>query len=298
MIRGIALGGGGAKGFAHVGVLKVFEREGISFDVISGTSIGALVGAVYAAGNIAALEKESTKIKLTETPKLFSPSWSFGGFFSGKNVLEFLSGYIGYDLIEQLPKKFAAVSTDLVSGEMYSFQTGDVRQAIRASISIPALFTPVTIENRILVDGGTVEPVPIETARSLGADFVVAVDLFGGGDDTKKNQTSTKPINSALDYLRGLMDKVRGAPSLDDSSQEALPPRGNLLDITQKTLRVSQRRLTSLRLKEFPADLLIQPDVLDIGLLDFHRGVEAIARGERAAEAALPKIRESLSDKF
>lgn len=297
---GIALGGGGARGFAHIGVLQALEAAGIDCDVVSGTSIGALVGAIYASGNIDKLVVASTRIKLTDIPLLLSPAWSTAGMFSGKNALEMLNEFVSVELIEQLPKPFAAVSADLNNAEIVIASHGDLRTAIRASIAIPGVFTPVCQGPRLLVDGGTLDPVPVEAARRLGADVVIAVDLFGAYPlqdpllYTAPSLLERFPaVTTALGYLRSLSSKIgrSGAAPALEPDEGAIP---NIIEMVERTLAVSQQHLTRLRLREHPADVVIAPAVSEVGLLDFHRGSPIIEIGRRAAEQALPRVRDEL----
>lgn len=291
---GLALGGGGAKGFAHIGVLKALEEAGIRADVIAGTSVGALVGAIHASGNLPQLEERACQISLTDIPMLLSPAWSLKGLFSGKNALELLSELVGVPNIEDLPVPFAAVSSDLNGARPVVLDRGDLRQAIRASISLPAVFTPVRLQDTLLVDGGVLEPVPVQCARErLGATFVIAVDLFGNDGastalERKRLLDDLFPagLMSALSYLKTLSAKLPWG-NLLAGERERQP---HIIDIIDLTLRVSQRHLTELRLKEHPADLVIQPAVTDVSLLDFHRGKPIIDRGVEATRAVLPEL--------
>jgi len=299
---GIALGGGGAKGFAHIGVLTALSQAGIEPDVVAGTSMGALVGAVYAAGNIQSLKEASTKIKLKDIPLLLGPTWPKQGLFSGRKILKLLDELIGVENIEDLKKPFAAVCVDLKSGEIFTFTKGDIRHAIRASIAIPAVFTPVIFEGKLLVDGGVLEPVPVKAALSLGADFVIAVDLLAKSDfhgiDTElqgvlKKELRSSGGNPVLDYLCSFWERV--------SSVERSGSRGkdreyelNIIDIIQKTSLVTQRGLTKYILKEYPPGFVIRPAVSQIGMFDFHRGDLTIRIGEGAVRAVLPKLVEEI----
>jgi len=292
---GIALGGGGAKGFAHIGVLKSLTRAGIDCQVISGTSIGALVGAVYAAGNLEKLEETSKNIRLTDIPSLLSPAWSTQGLFNGNKALDYLCQFLNVENIEDLKKSFGAVSTDLITGTSVIFTRGSLRLALRASISIPGVFTPVVVDDKILIDGGTVEPIPIQLARSLGADYVIAVDLFGAYDRPgRKKGVSRQQISgglgTALQYLRTVSEKVLGGSRVEregNSKQRLL----SIVNVVEQTLAVSQVHLTSYRLKEHPPDIIIKPRVSHIGLLDFHHSEDGILRGEEATEEVLEDLR-------
>jgi NTE family protein len=301
MKLGIALGGGGAKGFAHIGILQVFQEHGIEFDVVTGTSIGALVGAVYAGGSLAQLEQTAESIKLKDIPLLLSPSWSLSGFFSGQSALEMLETLVPFETIEQLPKTFAAVSVDLATEQLVVMDSGNISEAVRASISIPAIFTPVRRQQQILVDGGLLEPIPVELCRALGATHVIAVDLFGNRQEAPMTEAPDKSIlpihlTNALSYLRSLPDRLMQQISASGNDRASgNSPSVNFIEIIEATLAISQRQLTLARLDEHPADTLLQPAVSKVGLLDFHRGAPVIELGRKCAEACLPEILQTYS---
>jgi NTE family protein len=259
MKLGIALGGGGAKGFAHIGVLKTLVEAGYDFDIVTGTSIGALVGAVYASSNLDKLEEITTKFKLLDIPLLLSPTISRQGLFSGRKIEDLLKELISEYRTEKLQKSFAAVCVDLNKPEIVTIQSGDLVKAVRASIAIPGIFTPIINENQLLVDGGVLEPVPVEAARQLGADFVVAVDLLSKSNNYKNIKES------------------------------------NIVDIIQKTSIASQRSLTRFRMNIFPPDILIEPEVADVGILDFKQGSKIVKEGEKATKKVLPQLAKLLS---
>ena len=292
MKTGIALGGGGAKGFAHIGALRELSKAGIQFGAVAGTSIGALVGAVYASGNLHHLERESIDLKLTDIPSLLSPAWSLSGLFSGKNALELLYELHETATIEELKFPFAAVCVDLNAFQSVIFKSGDLRHAIRSSIAIPAIFTPVAFEKMLLVDGGLIEPLPIQTTRELGAEFVVAVDLFGNHEHppvTEGEAAQNSRLLNALHYLGTLSSKLPWG----ERTATRLP---SMIHVLERTLALSQRQLADYRLREWPADILIRPNVSDIGLLDFHRAEIAIERGAQAVRDMLPLIKEQLNE--
>jgi len=255
MKLGIALGGGGAKGYAHIGVLKTFNRLGIEFDVISGTSIGALVGAVYASGNLDRLEEITTKFSVIDIPLLLSPTISKQGFFSGKKIGEILKEIIPESNIEELPKSYSAVCVDLNKPQIVTLTKGNLVTAVRASISIPGIFTPIKSGDQLLVDGGVLEPVPVEAVRNMGADIVIAVDL---------------------------LSKSKQFKNLQD---------GTIIDIIQKTSIATQQGLTKFRMQLHPPDLVIEPDVSDLGILDFKNGKKVIKVGESETERMIPQIK-------
>jgi NTE family protein len=294
---GVALGGGAAKGLSHIGVLKALTEAGITVDVVSGTSVGALVGAAYAAGALDELEKLALTLKLRDIPLLMSPALSRQGLFSGRNALELLSTVIGAQTIEELDKRFAAVSVDLNKMELVTFQEGDLKTAIRASIAIPILFTPVLLEDRVLVDGGTLEPVPVEAAFALGADFVIAVDLFGNTTEFPTSESAAErrraqrriwppAFDTARNYLSSLSEKFW----LGETKSQT-PSTPSIVDIIEGTTATVQRELTRHRFREFPPHITITPDVAHVGILDFHRGAAVIECGTRAVQHVLPHLR-------
>lgn len=299
MRLGIALGGGGAKGLAHVGALKVLAQEGVHFDVVAGTSIGALVGAAYAAGKLDAFEEEVRAVRLTEIPGILSPAWSFGGLFSGKNVLEKLDDVLETDDFKDLGKRFAAISTDLETAEIVVHTEGSLSKAIRSSISIPGIFTPVRYGESLLVDGGVMEPVPVQAARNLGASLVLAIDLFSNRAvvDERRSLFPLWPrgMSSAMKHIGKLSVPRRKKKDGKESEQEKRDkeiPR--MMQLLERSFAVSQIHITRLRLKENPADILLTPAVSDVGVLDFHRAQAIIARGEEYARSQLPRILEQL----
>jgi NTE family protein len=172
---GLALGGGAAKGFAHIGVIKMLEASGIHPDVVSGTSAGSVVGALYAAG-MDAFELQEQAFALDEAKirdvRLFS-----GGLVQGQKLEDYINTAVNHRAIQELKLPFAAVATQLETGERAVFVRGNTGQAVRASSSIPGVFEPVAIGDKHYVDGGVVSPVPVDAARQLGADFVIAVDI-------------------------------------------------------------------------------------------------------------------------
>lgn len=251
---GIALGGGGAKGLAHIGVLKAFAEAGIHFDIVTGTSIGAIVGSIYASGKLADLEETVLKVKKKRNLLAFlGPSWTMRGIFSGSDAIQLVKQHVSVEKLEDLPKKFGAVSVDLNTGEMVNRTSGNLLAAVKASFAIPGVFPPISYKDRVLVDGGVIDPVPIEAARQLGAEYVVGVDLFGE------------------------------LPALQ-IGHDSKGPKINVLDVVDRTLSINQRALLKGRLADHPADLLLQPKVFDIGVHEFYRGSECIRRGVEAVK--------------
>lgn len=171
----LALGGGGAKGFAHIGVVKVLESHGIKAQIVTGTSAGSFVGALYASG-LTPFELQAVALNLREA-EIRDLTFSREGFLLGQRLQDYVNGIVGNRPMQDFPKRFAAVATEMETGRKVVFNRGNAGQAVRASCSIPNVFVPVTIAGKRYVDGGLVSPIPVETARDMGADIIIAVDI-------------------------------------------------------------------------------------------------------------------------
>ncbi|MBV8047409.1 MAG: patatin-like phospholipase family protein [Paludibacterium sp.] len=251
---GLALGGGAAKGFAHVGVIKVLEANGISADIVTGTSAGSVVGSLYAAGyNPAQLQQIAARLDETN---LADFTLSSHGFIKGERLQSFINAQVQNRPIEKLAKPFGAVATELDNGERVVFRLGNTGQAVRASASIPNVFLPVEIAGRRYVDGGLVSPVPVSAAREMGADLVIAVDI------------SARPKAGVATGFLSMLDQ-----SLNIMSVAAL----------------------NSELKQ--ADVVIRPQVQNIGSAAFDARNQAIRAGEIAAQQAISLIRIKLQQK-
>ena len=290
---GIALGGGGAQGFAHIGALTALGEAGIDFDVVAGTSIGALVGAVYVAGKLPELERLSKRYGVADIPRLLGPTWPGKGLFSGNYIERLLNEIVPVKNIEDLGKPFAAIAVDLNRAEVVTLDKGNLRRAVRASMSIPGLFKPVVEGDRILVDGGVLEPVPVNAVRSLGAELVVAVDLL----------SNLSPMPGAPDiepayvrYTRSLAEKFYMDDLIKPKEHEStISP--SLVDIIQRSSIVAQRKLTAYSFRDNPPDIIIDPPLSDIKVLDFHNGESIIEAGRQAAEKIIPELRDLIRDR-
>ncbi|KJA10214.1 Patatin [Acidovorax temperans] len=249
---GIALGGGAAKGFAHIGVIKMLEANGLSPAVVSGTSAGSVVGALYASG-MNAFEMQEKAVALDEA-KIRDLQLSSGGLVLGQKLEDYVNEQVRRKPLEQMAKPFVVVATRLEDGERTVFARGNTGQAVRASSSVPGVFQPVTIGKYHFVDGGIVSPVPVDAARQLGADIVIAVDIS---------------------------NKARGHTP------------GDMLGTLGQSIAIMGQKLGQAELAR--ADVVIRPQVLDIGSADFGQRANAILEGEKAALAVMPQIRERVA---
>ncbi len=254
---GLVLGGGAARGWAHVGVLRALDEAGIRPDVVVGTSIGALVGAIYASGGMEAIERAAGRLQRQRALPLLDLVVPRSGLMDGHRMTEALREFVTATDIRDFPVEFAAVATDLVTGRGVVLAEGDPIEAVRASISVPGLFTPVLRDGAVLVDGGLVDPVPVGVARSLGAEFVIAVDISSG-------------VGAEGPYL--------AARTLDGGAPW-------LMEVLLSTAAVTGTALAGLRLERDRPEVLLRPAVGHIQFLNFGRAVEAIEAGYECARS-------------
>jgi NTE family protein len=283
---GLALGGGAARGWAHIGVIRALAREGISPEVVCGTSIGALVGAAYAAGEIARLDQWVQQLDWAGVMSLMD--WRInGGLMKGAKLVEFFRAKFEDRGIEHLPRRFGCVATELTTGREVWLREGSVVDAVRASLALPGLLTPVVHDGRLLVDGGLVNPVPVSLCRALGAELVIAVDL---GWDLIGRRAKAPELEGMEpgDARNALIDAVFGR-----FRQRSLDPAESpsLTDVVLTSLNIMQVRIAQSRLAGEPPDVLIRPHLAGIVAMDFHRGAVAAAEGERAAADGIAQLR-------
>lgn len=296
---GIALGSGSARGWAHVGVLRALAREGIEPQIISGCSIGAFVGAVAAAGDLEKLGGWVETLGWQDVVGLMDMGLR-GGLIKGDKLIGFFErNFVDRDFTALL-HTFGCVATDLQSGHEVWLREGSVSTAVRASIALPGLLAPTWYDGRLLVDGALVNPVPVSLARAMGADIVIAVDLNSdvvgaAWRNHHKDGKAEPPVDAPVAWHRKLLSRFGrgGAPDAagEPAEAESLP---SMLTVMQSSISIMSVRIARSRLAGEPADVLISPRLAQLGLMDYHRGAEAIAEGEAAVELALPSIRRAL----
>lgn len=273
---GYALGGGGARGLSHIGVLKVLEERGVYPEAIAGTSIGALVGVLYAGGLRAAeIEEVALGVNLRRMALLVDPTVSPSGFVRGRRIASLLKSVLGDLSFRDLKVRFAAVATDIVRGEEVILTSGSVVDAVRASISVPGILTPVGVEGRYLVDGGLVNEVPVGVCRDLGAEYVVGVNVIPDPSGMLGMPWSQ----------RRWMSRRKAQGGKKEKPEKSGPGRPNVVQVLSQSLLIPGYRIAMQDLAA--ADLAISPAVGGIGFFDFDRAAEAIAAGEAAAREAL-----------
>ena len=266
---GLALSGGAARVLAHVGVISVLHKEGIPIDMIAGTSVGAIIGAVYARHRDPEKMKEyALDPNWKKRGPMIDPSFPRTGFIKGKKIEKLLESFLGGDIVfRDLQIPLACVATDITTGEEIVIDSGPVVEAVRASISLPGIFTLVKCEGRYLVDGGLTTPVPVEVVRRMGADFIIAVNV-------------NPDVSVRLDKTTVKLKKAQKSP--------------NIFQVLMQSIYITTHSLACSSLEN--ADIVIEPDTADISAGEFDRTPELITLGEMAAAEAVPEIKRKLAE--
>ena len=296
---GLALGSGSARGWAHIGVIRALEERGIKPDIVCGTSIGALVGGAYAAGELDRLEKWVTGIAWTTVLRLMDLTWR-GGLIRGTRLFTLFGTMLANREIDELPIPFGAIATELQSGRELWLRHGKLLEAVRASCAMPGLLTPVVRDGAVLVDGGLVNPVPVSMCRALGADLVVAVDLSWGklGPYRRSKERREVVPSDEPSWIGRMASKLtrrkerRQDPSI--VKQEEEPSIPSIFNVFMTALDIVEMRVARSRLAGEPADVLITPLLPDFATMDFHRAEEAIAEGRAAVDRMGPLLQQVL----
>ena len=273
---GLALSGGGARGLAHIGVLKVLEQEGIPIDCLAGTSMGGLIAAAYAAGlSPDFMEQEAVRMgSVRRLLTLAEPPLPRRGLFEGQKVSEYLRGHLGERTFDDLRMPLALIAVDLDGGQEVVLREGRVVDAVRATIALPGVLAPVEREGRTLVDGGVLNNLPADVVRRMGADLVVAVDVTSDGG-------TTSLVVEALRRRRYIPNGLVGT-----------------LEVLYRTLVVMMEEIQRHRLAQAHPDVVIRPPIPPgvTVLTGFSRAAEIVAAGEQAAREALPRVRALLQE--
>ncbi|WP_448507934.1 patatin-like phospholipase RssA [Immundisolibacter sp.] len=295
---GLALGSGAARGWAHIGVLKALTAAGIEVAVVCGSSIGAVVGAAYAAGRLAELETFARSLNWRGILGQLDLRPAGGGLFAGERISRTLIDLIGHAAIETLDLRYGAVATELGSGREIWLREGDLAVAIRASMALPGVLAPVERDGQWLVDGGLVNPVPVSLCRALGAELVLAVNLNGGivGHRRLQPVAAVLPAESTAGS-RGLGALWHsGANTLLAQLLRDNNHTPGYFDVLVGSVNIMQDQITRTRLAGDPPDILVQPRLGHITVMEFNRAVETIAAGEAAMQALLPALHQLLGD--
>jgi NTE family protein len=299
-VIGLALGGGAARGFAHIGIVRTLVAHGIVPSVVVGTSIGAVVGGAYAAGHLDTLEEWARRLQPRNILGYLDIRLNGSGLIGGDKLASQLEAAIGPILIEDLPLKFATVATEVRTGHEIWLTHGRMVDAMRASYALPGIFAPVLVGDRWLVDGALVNPVPVSAARALGAEIVIAANL---SSDVFTHSTTIYSHGPAADAPEAVIEPAppkRGFGKLFSPERTmkreffGSSGRPGISTIMVDAFNIMQDRITRARLAGDPPDMLITPRVGQIGWFDFHRADDLIAFGTRAAERAIDSIQEAI----
>jgi NTE family protein len=299
-VIGLALGGGAARGFAHIGIVRTLVAHGIVPDVVVGTSIGAVVGGAYAAGHLDTLEEWARSLQRRNILGYLDIRLNGSGLIGGDKLAAQLEAAIGQVLIEDLPLKFATVATEVRTGHEIWLTHGRMVDAVRASYALPGIFSPVLVGDRWLVDGALVNPVPVSAARAFGAEIVIAANL---SSDVFTHSTTIYAHGPSADVPEAVIEPVppKNSRFMVRSAENNFPKprfggggRPGISSVMVDAFNIMQDRITRARLAGDPPDLLISPRVGQIGWFDFHCADDLIAYGARAAERAIDSIQEAI----
>lgn len=283
---GLALGMGGARALAHIGVIKVLEEAGIEIDCIAGVSMGALIGAGYAMDlGIRRIETIALETDWKHLFSLMDVHLPAKGLIDGNRIEDFIKSHIGYAQFSETKISLSIVATNIESGERVVFKEGSIAKAVHASLSIPIFFKPYNYKGKLYLDGGLTDPVPVDLAREMGADFVIAISSF---QDLKKyfseNGDSAERLKSLIGprrlkkFVSSCSDRIEQPEVCFDEGKNIAR---NVREVAARTIGIMEEHIALPQLKE--ADLVIIPDLKGIGMLDFVQAKQIICRGEKAA---------------
>ncbi len=299
---GLVLGSGSSRGWAHIGAIEALEENGIPIDYIAGCSVGAYVGAIYASGGLKSLKNFILSMDGKKVFSYFDVVFPRSGLLDGTRKLrEFLSGHTEAKTFEDLKIPVRMVATDLESGDKVIIGSGDLFSALRATMSLPGLFAPTLRKNRWLVDGGLVDPVPVGVARAMGADIVIAVDLNSGLVSRRSRENrpdeAEKPgppvyKNESLRKLSAFYDNAGAA--FKNKIHEMLKIESDMPDIIETvsgSIGIMQVRITRINLAVDPPDILVQPRIGDLKMMDFDQVERAIREGYEGVMSVIEDIK-------
>ena len=297
---GLALGGGVARGWAHIGAMRALIEAGIKPDIIAGTSIGAIVGAAYLSGKLDVLEKWARSLNQRKIMGYMDVRWGGSGLMRGDRLARVLNHYMGDVQIEELDQKFAAVACDLRTGYEVWLQRGPIVPAIRASYALPGAFEPVKVDGRFMIDGALVNPVPVSACRALGAHMVIAVslngDAFGPMGSSHEIDLEDEPLDEDADPFElasQSLNKLRPDRLLLKSMLGEVKPGKSpkIGSVMMGTLNIVMDRISRSRLAGDPPDVFVAPRIGHIGMMEFTKAAELIERGYAAMQHEIPLIR-------
>ena len=288
---GIALGSGAARGWAHIGILRALADQGILPDVVAGCSMGAMVGAAFAAGRIEQLEAWALSLDGKGIVGMLDIGLR-GGLIKGHRLLDHFHAQFAGGPFSELQLPFGAIATDLASGQEVWLREGQVSDAVHASCAVPGLFRPVLRDGRYLIDGSIVNPIPVSLCRAMGADVVIAVDLGsnrGRREEKVRRESPSYRQQLTSTLLRRRVDDITAANIGD------VAPLPSIIDGLVGAIDIMQERISEQRLTSDPPDVLLIPRLQPLGPFAYHRAALAIAEGREVVALMLPAIQASLA---
>ena len=301
----LVLGSGGARGYAHIGAIDVLTERGYEIVAVAGSSMGALVGGLHAAGKLHDYTEWVTSLNQRDVLRLLDVSLNGPGVLRLERVLARMTEYLDGVLIEDLPIPHTAVASDLGARREVWFTSGPLETAIRASIAIPAMITPIMVNGRLLVDGGVLNPVPMEPVMGVDADFTLAINLSGEkthhvGSSPTRESAAQRPPNEWLDrfrrtaagvwendFIASILARFSRTDDADPPAYDPPPPGLGITDVTWMSLDAMGSLITRYRLAALPPDILVNVAADSAKAMDFHRAAELIELGRNLTEAAL-----------
>jgi NTE family protein len=303
----LVLGSGSSRGWAHIGAIEALEEEKIPIDFVAGSSVGCYVGALYASGSLKSLKEFVLRMDGKKIFSYFDVVFPRSGLLDGtKKLKELFSIHTDVDNFSELKIPVSMVATDLVTGKKVVLKTGNIFRALRAATSIPGLFAPVKIKDRWLVDGGLVDPVPVGVARALEADVVIAVDLNSGVFSYKKPKKKIKPpvpktenslayksemLNKMVDYYEHAEVSFTNKISVLLNRESGTP---DIIDTVMTSINIMQERISRINLAVEPPDVLIQPRLGQLKMMDFDQVEQTIEEGYISVKEKMGEIKKLL----
>ncbi len=301
---GLALGSGGARGWCHIGALRVLAEEGIEPDVVAGCSMGALVGAAYIAGELDALEQWAYTVNWRKVAGFLDVNLTSGGLIEGKRIVAFLNSINKDAPIESFGKPFMAVASDLQTGREIWLDKGSIVDAVRASIAMPGIISPMNLNGKWLLDGGMTNPVPVSACRAMGAEIVIAINPNAHNLEPHTKRDATKqapdsPLAPSRDFLDKLLDTVPDGikQSLKTITPDFFGSKSGVpgyIDVISTSIDIMTSQILRSRMAGEPPHVMISPRLSHMSVLEFNRAKEAIEEGRRSTQNVMPMLREYL----
>jgi NTE family protein len=295
---GLALGSGSARGWAHIGAIEALQEANIPIHYVAGTSIGAFVGAVYATGDLDSLKQFALQMDWKKVLSYFDVVFPRSGLMNGKKVHELFSLHTKARTFDDFKIPVKMIATDLNGGEKIIIDSGNIIESIRASVSIPGIFTPVYLNNKWLVDGGLVDPVPVKVVRDMGADVVIAIDLNSGLASKKPPKKSERKIkqlqkerNEFITRIASQYNNAERAVKNQINRWFSPSSKPNIIDVLGSSVAIIEEQITRINLAMDPPNILIQPRLGDLKMFDFDQAERSIQEGYTQAKLQIDNIK-------